>query len=212
MRQGMCTGLRDAYIRDRRPRLRRARRTRTRPDLFKVFGGYPYNPLSMTRVLGARMPGATPEMIDQAFFDERDEVPPYEHQAWHDSVASTRRSSASPSAGRCRPTSLDVPRRRQASWRAGCARADPTSPTLSDSALHARARSMLAVRPADVRERHGRLLAIGTRHRRARCDRRGARRSDDGDPAARRDRSRLGGSRRTPCGSWAGIAKPRPTR
>ena len=67
MRKGMCTGLRDAYISIGAlnydefvdPPL---------PDLFKVFGGYPYNPLSMTRVLGARMPGVTPELIDQAFF------------------------------------------------------------------------------------------------------------------------------------------------
>ena len=80
MRKGMCTGLRDAYISfgaldydefENPPQ----------PDLFKVFGGYPYNPLTMTRLLGARMPGATPEMIDEAFFDERDEVPPYEHAA-----------------------------------------------------------------------------------------------------------------------------------
>ena len=63
MRQGMCTGLRDAYIwigaldydEYENPAL---------PDLFKVFGGYPYNPLTMTRVLGARMPGVTPELID----------------------------------------------------------------------------------------------------------------------------------------------------
>ena len=53
------------------------------PDLFKMFGGYVYNPLTMTRVLGARMPGASPEMIDKAFFDERDVVPPYEEQPWH---------------------------------------------------------------------------------------------------------------------------------
>jgi len=53
------------------------------PDLFKMFGGYVYNPLTMTRILGARMPGASPEMIDRAFFDDRDVVPPYEEQPWH---------------------------------------------------------------------------------------------------------------------------------
>ena len=56
-----------------------------------MFGGYPYNPLTLTRVLGARMPGASPEMIDTAFFDERDEVPPYEHQPWHDSPTNEAR-------------------------------------------------------------------------------------------------------------------------
>jgi hypothetical protein len=84
MHQGMCPGLRDAYVRigalDHDEFV-----DPYRPDLFKVFGGYPYNPLSLTRLLGARMPGASPEMIDRAFFDERDEVPVYEHQAWHDS-------------------------------------------------------------------------------------------------------------------------------
>ncbi len=94
LRQGMCRGLRDGYISIGAldydefvdPQM---------PELFKVFGGYPYNPLSMTRVLGARMPGASPEMIDKAFFDERDEVPPYEHQPWHDSPAHEARLGAS---------------------------------------------------------------------------------------------------------------------
>ncbi len=84
LRQGMCTGLRNGYIAIGAldyddfvdPEL---------PDLFKVFGGYLYNPLTMTRVLGARMPGASPEMIDKAFFDEHADVPPYEYQPWHDS-------------------------------------------------------------------------------------------------------------------------------
>jgi hypothetical protein len=56
LKQGMSRGLRDAYIwigvfdydEFENPE---------QPDLFKVFGGYVYNPLTMTRVLGARMPG-----------------------------------------------------------------------------------------------------------------------------------------------------------
>ena len=55
------------------------------PTMFGVFGGYVYNPLSYTRLFGARMPGATPEAIDKAFFDERDDVPAYRHEPWHDS-------------------------------------------------------------------------------------------------------------------------------
>src|SRR3954471_3160798 len=50
IRKGMCHGLRDAstwigaldYDEYEDPEL---------PELFKVFGGYPYNPLTMTRVL-----------------------------------------------------------------------------------------------------------------------------------------------------------------
>jgi rifampicin phosphotransferase len=94
LRQGMGTGLRDGYISIGAldydefvdPRL---------PELFKVFGGYPYNPLSMTRILGARMPGASPEMIDKAFFDEHADVPPYDYQAWHDSPKHEARLGAS---------------------------------------------------------------------------------------------------------------------
>ena len=56
------------------------------PTMFGVFGGYVYNPLSYTRLFGARMPGATPEAIDKAFFDERDDVPVYRAEPWHDSA------------------------------------------------------------------------------------------------------------------------------
>ena len=55
------------------------------PTMFGVFGGYIYNPLSYTRLFGARMPGASPEAIDKAFFDERDEVPVYKAEPWHES-------------------------------------------------------------------------------------------------------------------------------
>jgi rifampicin phosphotransferase len=55
------------------------------PTMFGVFGGYIYNPLSYTRLFGARMPGATPEAIDKAFFDERADVPPYTAEPWHES-------------------------------------------------------------------------------------------------------------------------------
>lgn len=92
--QGMSRGLRDAYIafgaldweEFEHPEM---------PDLFMRFGGYPYNPLSMTRVLGARMPGATPELIDQAFFDEGADIPPYEAEPWHESDVHAERLGAS---------------------------------------------------------------------------------------------------------------------
>jgi phosphohistidine swiveling domain-containing protein len=94
LRNAMCGGLRNAYISigvlDYDEFVEPER-----PDLFKVFGGYPYNPLTLTRIFGARMPGASPEAIDKAFFDDRDDVPPYEHQPWHDSPKHEARLAAS---------------------------------------------------------------------------------------------------------------------
>jgi rifampicin phosphotransferase len=81
---GLGAGLRDAYIsfgtldwdEYEHP---------NHPELFKVFGGYLYNPLSLTRLFGARTPGLTPEAIDKAFFDDRPDVPPYVAEPWHES-------------------------------------------------------------------------------------------------------------------------------
>lgn len=43
-----------------------------------VFYGYPYLNVSVQRVFGVRMPGATPELIDESFFGGQEGVPPYE--------------------------------------------------------------------------------------------------------------------------------------
>jgi phosphohistidine swiveling domain-containing protein len=140
MHQGMCPGLRDAYVRigalDHDEFV-----DPYRPDLFKVFGGYPYNPLSLTRLLGARMPGASPEMIDRAFFDERDEVPVYEHQAWHDSPKHEAKLGESMGWAMSTDSLPFLDDDRELAARVRHERPDLTS--LSDSALHARARAML---------------------------------------------------------------------
>ena len=140
MRQGMCTGLRDAYIwigaldydEFENPAL---------PDLFKVFGGYPYNPLTMTRVLGARMPGVTPELIDKAFFDERAEVPPYEEQPWHVSPEHEAKLGASMAWAMSVESLPDLEADRDLVRSLRAQRPDLTA--LTDSALHARARAMV---------------------------------------------------------------------
>jgi phosphohistidine swiveling domain-containing protein len=110
------------------------------PDLFKMFGGYVYNPLTLTRILGARMPGASPEMIDKAFFDERDEVPPYEEQPWH--VSPEHEAKLGESMGWAMSATelpeLDADRRLARSVREH----RPDLSTLTDAALIARARSM----------------------------------------------------------------------
>ncbi len=140
LQMSMSPGLRDAYIELGALNYDEFEDPDT-PDLFKMFGGYVYNPLTMTRVLGYRMPGATPEMIDKAFFDDKDEVPPYEHQDWHDSPDNDAKLGES--MGWAMSTTelpmLDADRdmaRQQRTNR-------PDLSTLTDSALLARARSMV---------------------------------------------------------------------
>ena len=80
-------------------------------------------------------------MIDRACFDERDEVPPYEHQAWHDSP--THEAKLGESMGWAMSTDslpfLDDDRELAARLR----QERPDLGALTDSALHARARAML---------------------------------------------------------------------
>ena len=140
LQQGMSTGLRDAYIALGALSYDEFETPAT-PDLFKMFGGYVYNPLTLTRILGARMPGASPEMIDKAFFDDRDEVPPYEEQPWHPSA--THEAKLGESMGWAMSATslpeLDADRalaRAQREQR-------PDLRTITDGAVLARARSMV---------------------------------------------------------------------
>ena len=48
------------------------------PEVFGNWGGYFYNQLSLPRMMGCRMPGASPEAIDQAYFGDHPGVPTYE--------------------------------------------------------------------------------------------------------------------------------------
>ena len=140
LRGGMCTGLRDGYIAIGALDYDEFENPE-RPDLFKLFGGYPFNPLTMTRILGARMPGATPEMIDQAFFDDRDEVPPYEHQEWHDSPEHEAKLGASMAWAMSTDALPNLDADKALARRLRDDRPDLT--TLTDAALHARARAMV---------------------------------------------------------------------
>lgn len=55
------------------------------PESFGLFGGYFYNSLTQARLMGVRMPGASPEQIDQAYFDDHPDVPAYVPEPWHES-------------------------------------------------------------------------------------------------------------------------------
>jgi len=140
LQMGMSPGLRDAYI-DLGALDYDEYENPDAPDLFKMFGGYVYNPLTLTRILGARMPGASPEMIDQAFFDERDEVPPYDEQPWH--ISESNEAKLGESVGWAMSAQslpeLDTDRDLARAQRAQ----RPDLATISDAALLARARSMV---------------------------------------------------------------------
>ncbi len=140
LQMSMSPGLRDAYIGLGALNYDEFENPDT-PDLFKMFGGYVYNPLTLTRVFGYRMPGATPEMIDKAFFDDNDEVPPYEHQDWHDSPDNDAKLGES--MGWAMSTTelpmLDADRDMARAQRTN----RPDLATMTDSALLARARSMV---------------------------------------------------------------------
>ena len=47
------------------------------PETFGTWGGYFYNQLSLGRLVGVRMPGASAQAIDRAYFGENPDVPPY---------------------------------------------------------------------------------------------------------------------------------------
>ena len=140
LRDGMSKGLRDAYTSIGAINYDEYDNPE-RPDLFHVFGGYPYNPLTMTRIFGARMPGASPELIDKAFFDDRAEVPPYEEQAWHTSPDNEAKLAASMGWAM---SATDLPELLADRELAAHLRANrPNLAELTDAALIARARSVV---------------------------------------------------------------------
>ena len=111
------------------------------PDVFNCFGGYFYNPLSLTRLMGARMPGATPEAIDRAYFDDRPDVPPYVEEPWHASERHAEKLTASMAWVMSTTSMPELDAEKAIADRL------PGRPTgvedLTDAALLARARSMV---------------------------------------------------------------------
>ncbi len=138
--EALSPGLRDAYI-DLGALSYNEFENPDSPELWKMFGGYLYNPLTLTRILGARMPGGSPDMIDKAFFDERDEVPPYDEQPWHISEVHEARLGESMAWAMSTQSlpELDADRALARSLREH----RPDLESLTDSALIARARSMI---------------------------------------------------------------------
>lgn len=111
------------------------------PDSFGCFGGYLYNPLSLTRLMGARMPGVTPELIDRAFFDDRPEVPKYVEEPWHVSERHSEKLAATMASAM---TTTGFPALDEEKAIADELRASrPDLGTMTDAGLLARARSVV---------------------------------------------------------------------
>jgi rifampicin phosphotransferase len=64
-------------------------------DIIGVVGGYIYMNLSVQRVFGVRMPGASAELMDQTYLGASAGAPPYEPQGGDDAPAYTERINAS---------------------------------------------------------------------------------------------------------------------
>ena len=151
LQDGMAPGLRDAYIALGALEYDEFEEPE-QPDLFKMFGGYVYNPLTLTRILGARMPGASPEMIDKAFFDARDVVPPYEEQPWHVSPTAEAEARRIDGVGDVGHVAARARRRPRAGAVAAC---QPAGPGGGDRRRAHRAGAVDdSAAAADLRERH----------------------------------------------------------
>src|SRR4029079_10564393 len=65
------------------------------PEIIGIFGGYCFLNVSISRILGVRTPGLTPETIDQQLWGDMPGVPPYaphpgdEDQAKSDKIFET---------------------------------------------------------------------------------------------------------------------------
>ncbi len=60
-----------------------------RPEVTGMFGGYAYLGATATRIWAERTPGMTAEAIDQAYFGDHPDVPPYVAEPWHERPETT---------------------------------------------------------------------------------------------------------------------------
>ena len=67
----------------------RASSRRSDTEIIGCFGGYCYLNASVTRILGVRTPGLTPEQMDYSLWGEMPGVPPYQPMAGDDDPSKT---------------------------------------------------------------------------------------------------------------------------
>ena len=185
------------------------------PECFGLFGGYFYNPLSIVRLMGARLPGASPEDIDRAYFDPQPRDPALRRRAVARERKARREAGREPGLGdvhrrAARGRRGEGPRRPPAG---GSARPVDAQPRC---ALLARARSLGPTCSRCSRRHLGVARRVG-RPRRPRRDHCRPGRSDPDHPAARRHRGRLGQAvvrdvGALPAGSPVGRRHPRARR
>ncbi len=67
---------------------------RRRAEAIGIFGGYAYLGAALFRVWAGRTPGMKPTTIDELYFGDHPDVPPYVAEAWHTNPRTTERMAA----------------------------------------------------------------------------------------------------------------------
>ena len=110
-------------------------------EIIGVFGGYCYLNVTISRIVGVRTPGLTPEIIDATFFGAQPGVPPYEPQATDERPDLTERVGATLQWILTTPDRADLMAEQDAMEALRDARPDLS--TLSDADLVARLRALM---------------------------------------------------------------------
>ncbi|MGH9085569.1 MAG: PEP-utilizing enzyme [Acidimicrobiales bacterium] len=110
-------------------------------EIIGVFGGYCYLNVSISRIVGVRTPGLTPEMIDATFFGAQPGVPPYQPQPTDERPDLTERVGATLQWILTTPDRADLMAEQEQMEALRDARPDLT--TLSDAELVDRLRSLM---------------------------------------------------------------------
>ena len=110
-------------------------------EIIGVFGGYCYLNVTISRILGVRTPGLTPEIIDATFFGTQPGIPPYQPQATDERPDLTERVGATLQWILTTPDRADLMVEQEAMEALRDARPDLT--TFSDQELVDRARDLM---------------------------------------------------------------------
>lgn len=110
-------------------------------EVIGVFGGYCYLNVTLSRIVGVRTPGLTPEMIDATFFGTQPGVPPYQPQPTDERPDLTERVGATLQWILTTPELTELREEQEAMEALRDARPDLVS--LSDEELVARSRMLM---------------------------------------------------------------------